>query len=417
MVTKELAPFLQTINYHQALHLKDELTQTSDFFANPAACFSQAAFTNLSASDSPIQSLCLSDRSFPQLEASTGLLLEHSISTIGALQHLTKLHLSMQARTDFEPLAQLSGLEDLALQSGSRTASACDVLRSNSPTLTHVLLSSRGWDSDTLSALDGLSKLQSVTVKVLSLTIEDASTLSHLLRPQSIQIMLRKCAKMEPKAFKVLSSSQASITHLELWELDMSGFCELQSLQSLCSLTVVRPSAEFTGEGLQHQPNLHTLRLVSCFALNDPGLQALIVSAPALKILMVQQELQQICPAELRESDMLTKHGLVTVAQAPDLVYLDLQGVKITRGGEKMLENTINAQQKAGNMQPALAILLPKFSKRYGDRLFTPDSLHYPAFVPHPDGRTNMISCGNVNKSHGLKEIIDAVQALQISVK
>ena len=409
VVTKELAPFLHTINYHQVLHLKDELTQTSDFFTNPAGCFSSSAFKNLSSNDSPIQSLCLSDHSFPQLESSYSHM-DHNISAIGALQHLTKLHLSMQTLPDFVPLAQLSGLKDLALQSGGfRTASACDVLRSNSPTLTHVLLCNcvrnsgiwdsddYGWDSDTLRALDDLSKLQSFTIKVLSLTVKDARILSHLLRPQSIQIVLRRCARMSPEAFKVLSSSQASITHLELWELDRSGFCELQSVQSLCSLTVVRPSADITGEGLQNQPRLHTLRLVSCFALNDAGLQALILFAPMLNMLMIQQELQHkhLCPAELRDSDVLTKHGLMTVAQAPNLVYLDLQGVKITRGGEKMLENTIYAQQKSGNMQSAVAILLPKFSEQYGDQLFTPRNLHYPAFVPHPARRTNKISCSN----------------------
>jgi len=79
------------------------------------------------------------------------------------------------------------------------------------------------------------------------------------------------------------------------------------------------------------------------------------------------------------------------------------------------VESSICAQQKAGNMQPAVVMLLPKFSKRYGDNVFTPDSMHYPAFAPHRDGRTNMISCGNVNKNQDLKDTISAVQALHVN--
>jgi len=123
------------------------------------------------------------------------------------------------------------------------------------------------------------------------------------------------------------------------------------------------------------------------------------------------------CPAELNDSDALTKHGLVSVAQASNLVYLDLQGVKITRGGEKLLESTICAQQKAGKMQPAVAMVLPKFSKRYGDNVFTPECLHYPAFAPIPDGRRNIVICGNVNKNQELKDTIAAIQGMQLSCR
>ena len=37
MVSKELASFLHSIDYHQALDLSAELTQASDFFTTPAA--------------------------------------------------------------------------------------------------------------------------------------------------------------------------------------------------------------------------------------------------------------------------------------------------------------------------------------------------------------------------------------------
>ena len=390
LISKELGPFLHSVDYHQAFDLAAELTKTSDFFNNPASFFSSAAFRNLSAGSSPLQSLCLSDHSLPQCEACQGIALENSIGAIAELQHLTRLHLSIKARTDFDPLAQLSGLQDLALQSDSRSASACGVMNSSRQTLQRVILTSRGWDTATLSALDTLPKLRTLTIKVLSMAVEDAIVLSHLLQPDSIQIMLRKCSKMAPEAFTILSSSQANITHLEVWEMENACLCKLQSMQSLTGLTI--------GEALVSQPNLDTLRLVSCFALTDAGLRSLLAAAPLVKMLLIQQELQHTCPTQLSDSDTLTKHGLVSIAQASNLVYLDLQGVKITKGGEKLLESNICAQQKAGKLQPAVAMVLPKFSRRYGDNVFTPECLHYPAFALIPDGRRNLIICGKKNQ-------------------
>ena len=415
MVTKELAPFLHSVDYHRALQLSGELNKSSDFFLKPAACFCQAAFNNLSSNNSPIQSLCLSDRSMHELEPSKGVSLENSIAAIASLHHLTKLHLTILARTDFEPLAQLKGLQDLALQSDSRAASATDVLRSNSQTLHTVKLVSRGWNADTLTTLLDLPKLQTFTIKVLSLCVDDAQTLSRLLRPSSVQLMLRKCAKMKPEAFKILTSGQATITHLELWELEPACFCALQTMPSLQALTVARPSASFTGEGLAQQPALSTLRLVSCFTLSNDGLHGLITSTPILRMLLIQQELQHACPAEFREQETLTKHGLVSIVAASQLEIADFRGVKVTRGGEKLLESSIIAQQKAGKMLPAVVLMLPKFSKRLGDHVFSPDSLHYPSFVPRLEGRTNTVICGSVNKDPNLKEMISSMQALASS--
>ena len=132
-------------------------------------------------------------------------------------------------------------------------------------------------------------------------------------------------------------------------------------------------------------------------------------------MLLVQQELQHACPARFREQEALTKHGLVSVAAASSLVYIDLTGVKVTKGGEKMLESSIVAQQKAGKMQPAVALLLPKFSNSYGDYVFSTDSLHFPSFVPHPAGRTSMVMCGSLNKDAELKQVIASMQAVAVN--
>ena len=415
MLVKELCPFLLSINCHPVNDLSSELNQVSPFTTTPAASFSRSALKHLGDSNSPIRSLCLSDHSFPNLEHFQGLLLESSIGAIASLRHLTMLHLSIQARTDFQPLSQLTGLQDLALQSDSRSASAGDVVLSSSQSIQRIVLSRRGWDSATFAALDECPKLDTVTVKVLCLCEEDVRVLSNLMMPSSLQIMLRKCNKMKPKDFHTLTSGTAAITHLELWELENACFAQLQSIQSLSGLTLVRPCVQLTGQGFNPQPRLETLRLVSCFGLSDNGLRELLASAPSLKILMIQQELQHTRPVELKDSDTLTKHGLVSISEASELIYVDLQGVRVTRGGEKLLESTICAQQKAGKMQPAVVLVLPKFSKRLGDPLFTPDSLHYPAFVPCMEGRASTINCGSVSKSSELKETMAAFQALQVT--
>lgn len=419
MLVNKLGPFLLSIDSHQVLDLSAELLQVSDFTTKAAACFSQAALTHLGDSSSPIQSLSLSDHSIPGLEACKGLPLGHSISAIASLQHLTKLHLSIEGRTDFDPLTQLTSLEDLALQALSRHASACQVLHSNRHSLQHVILSSRGWDSATFEALQSLPNLDSVTIKVVFLTDVDAATLSSLHRPSSLQIMLRNCNRMHPHEFHTLTSGIASLTHLELWELDQACFAQLQSVQSLSGLTLVRPSLGVTGQGFKSQPRLETLRLISCFGMNDEGLRELVAGAPALKILMIQQEMHYACPAELNESDTVTKHGLVSLAEAAELMYVDLQGVKLTKGGQKLLESSICAQQKAGNMRSAIALVLPKFSRRYGESVFSCECLHYPAFVPcsYPafvPCRSSTIHCGSVGKEVQLKGVLSALKKQQV---
>lgn len=420
MLVKQLGNFLHSIDCHQVTDLSAALLQVSDFITKPAASFSLAALEQLGDSDSLIQSLCLSDHSLLSLEPCRGLSLESSISAIASLRHLTKLHLSIQSRTDFHPLTQLTNLEDLALQSDSRSASAGDVLHSSRHSLQRIVLSSRGWDTATFEALHDLVKLDTVTVKVLLLTDGDAITLGSLLRPSSVQLLLRKCSKMQPSTFHTLTSGIARITHLELWELDQAGYCQLQPLQFLSGLTLVWTCPEVTGQGFKSQPRLDTLRLMSCPGLSDEGLQEIIASTPALRMLTINQtselnihlptsqELRRSHqhPAELTHTDKLTKHGLISLVEASQLMYVDLQGVRITKGGAKLLESSICVQQKAGRMPSAVGLVLAKFPERYGECLSTLNSLQYPSFVLCPEGRSNIIRCGSVNRNAELKQVL-----------
>ena len=429
MLVKQLGHLLYSIDCHQVTDLSAGLHQVSDFTTKPAASFSLAALQHLGNSNSPIQSLCLSDHSLLNMEPCRGLSLENGISAIASVRHLTKLHLSIQARTDFHPLTQLTNLEDLALQSDSRSASACDVLHSSKHSLQRVVLSSRGWDTATFEALHDLPKLDTVTVKVLLLTDGNAMTLGSLLRPSSVQLMLRKCSKMQPQTLHTLTSGIARITHLELWELDQACYCQLQPLQFLSGLTLVWAYPEVTGQGFKSQTQLDTLRLVSCPGLSDEGLQQIIMAAPALRKLMINQaselniqlpnsrELQRAhhYQAELTDTNKLTKHGLISLVKASQLMYVDLQGVKITKGGAKLLESSIYAQQKAGRMPSAVALVLAKFPERYGECLNTLNSIQYPSFVLCSEGRSNIIHCGSVNRNAELKEVLANYQILSVN--
>ena len=106
------------------------------------------------------------------------------------------------------------------------------------------------------------------------------------------------------------------------------------------------------------------------------------------------------------------------VAKAPNLSYLDIQGVKVTEEGARLLKNTIRSQQKAGKMQKAFAMVLPKVCGLYENSMRALDDLHHPAFLLVPEsqttgGKRNIVICGSLNKSHSLRNILSAFHALE----
>ena len=106
---------------------------------------------------------------------------------IGALapmmSTLTKLHLTIRdsfflSTIDFQPLAQLGLLTDLALQIVHKVPTCCDgVLRSNRQTLQSVTLTAGSWTAATYGSLQHIAQLKVLTITIMEVDAAQAQAL------------------------------------------------------------------------------------------------------------------------------------------------------------------------------------------------------------------------------------------------
>ena len=95
------------------------------------------------------------------------------MADIAQLTSLTKLHLTLDnfsLMVDFQPLSQLSSLQDLALCCARGTASCAGVLDSSRETLCHVSLASISWSVETYQALQHIPNLDTLILKLFVLS-------------------------------------------------------------------------------------------------------------------------------------------------------------------------------------------------------------------------------------------------------
>ena len=82
------------------------------------------------------------------------------MTVIGSLKRLTKLHLAVFASdVNFEPLAQLGFLQDLALRTWGPQASCEGVLSSSKEALSSLRLDAVSWNAATYSCISQLPNL------------------------------------------------------------------------------------------------------------------------------------------------------------------------------------------------------------------------------------------------------------------
>ena len=152
-----LAPLLHSIDMYTVRH-----QQTADSQYTNAAVFSKftpAHITALQYCNDSLLALCISD-----LHASGAqpmATMADQMAVIAQLSGLTKLHLSTDGSqvVNFEPLSQLSSVQDLALQSVRRDVSCAGILTSSRLTLRQIILTADCWSSDTYTALQQLDHL------------------------------------------------------------------------------------------------------------------------------------------------------------------------------------------------------------------------------------------------------------------
>ena len=186
-VLELLAPFLKAWDDHvvtggHMVDLDESLPQL-----RPA--LTSAHSTTLLMATS-LQSLCVC------LDGSAAAA-NNMIAAIATLRSLRRLHLVVPADANLGALAQLSSLEDFALQTimepqllYTPMASCGHVLRSSRDTLQAVQLNCFGYTDDVYLALQCLPQLQTIMLKVYGLTRSAAACIGNLAAAQSIHVWL-----------------------------------------------------------------------------------------------------------------------------------------------------------------------------------------------------------------------------------
>ena len=211
-----------------------------------------------------------------------------SIAGIAQLSSLTKLHLSLQNAgeqdVNFRPLSQLSILEDLTLQS-CRTVCCAHVLRSSKQSLRCISLTGKRWRSATYEALQDMSHLDNLFVKLWrSMRSAQACAVAEL-RANHVELYL--CRTDDRHVLSALSSLQSGIHHLTLCHLGDRQSAGLKSQDTLETLTIAN-SPLLTASSLQVHPNVTELTLIECPSITVAGLRHLLsTTLPALTKLTV----------------------------------------------------------------------------------------------------------------------------------
>ena len=168
-VLQLLEPFITQVDYYDVL--KDLTSGDRADFDTINAAFTPSHIAALQQCSTNLQTLSISDRTQAEDQLAT---LVPSMSAIANFTSLTRLHLTLTlsaTAADFQPLAQLSLLEDLALQCpvDVNSASCSGVLSSSRATLRAVVLTAGSWDAKTYRSLQGSTQLDEVCIRIWQL--------------------------------------------------------------------------------------------------------------------------------------------------------------------------------------------------------------------------------------------------------
>lgn len=173
-------------------------------------------------------------------------------------------HLTLTAvyiEVDFQPLAHLSMLTDLALQcpmlTHRPTRSCNGVLSSSKQPLHHVILTAGAWDIHTLLSLQTCSQLKSVCIRVGQLSKAEAEQLGGV-QADGIQLMLLTPHRLQADVIQALTASVPRIRELTCRDIPHSWGSYLEWLPSLETLHLLS-AKEVPSEGLQPQLSVKSL--------------------------------------------------------------------------------------------------------------------------------------------------------------
>ena len=140
------------------------------------------------------------------------------------MANLTKLHLTVSRGhygdpTDFQPLAQLSMLQNLALQCNDDYNKCEGVLMRNRQTLRKVTLTAHAWSASTYSSLQAVAQLDFLNISIKGIDIEQAQAFGSITAEV---FRLNLHGMIREGALAALNSNSPAVHELTLWNLDQA---------------------------------------------------------------------------------------------------------------------------------------------------------------------------------------------------
>ena len=359
---QQLAPYLHKVQLHAAP--AGLFQAASDFTRAPHSQLTDAHWAAFFAAAADLETFCVADPHVSLVTAHSAIV--SHMNDICRMTRLTCLHLNIRCVGDFanwQPLRQLTTLEDLALQSCGPLTQCSAVLFSNSHCLRSLILTAGTWDSRTYWALFCLSALQTLTLRVAAIADQDAQIVAGLPAPDEIKIMLTQCNLLTPAALKSLTTGSANITEMALWRVAGHHVKHLKPMPYLHTLFLVRCCQQtFQVSELQQQPMLTSLHIVRCWTLDEAAILHIVVRFPELKALSFHHELGAV-PANGVTPAKITEHGVLLLTQLPKLSYLGLGGLHgLTRPIVKQLHYTFKTLRHAHMAKAPVFVLLPSLN-------------------------------------------------------
>ena len=320
-VLQLLAPFVTQVDYYSVF--KDLVGGDRNDYVTIDAAFTPSHIAGLQQGSTNLQTLSISDRTQSEDQLAT---LATSMSAIANFTSLTRLHLTLTLHAtaaDLQPLAQLSLLEDLALQCpvDVEGASCSGVLSSSRTTLCAVVLKAGSWDAETYRSLQGSAQLEKVCIRVFWLWYAAALELGKV-KAKFIQLVIVELHECSCRTFRALTAHKPCIRELACRDMPDDFTVYLQQMPNLERLYLIE-ARMFTGMQLQSHPTLRSLYITHRGDdILTVDLGRIAQKLPALAVLQLQsvcgqdpdyielasaKKLQNLC---LQVPDMLTNESM-----------------------------------------------------------------------------------------------------------
>lgn len=301
-----------------------------------------------------LTSLCISDKRQAFEHPATGL--AHNMPSVAHFSSLTRLHLSLACGNpvaDFQPLSQLSTLEDLALQYHGSPCCCKDVLVSCRQTLRAVILASTGLSDATYQALGQVPCLNRLVIKLWAMNTTQATGFQHLkAKHVHLEIFNFMHTSQMALLFWANRSNVIQVHELTLWCVEDARIGLLTPMPFLRSLNIVA-STGFTGSTMQRHSNVTELNLINVPGINSSGLQHMLATAlPHVK------KVAFLAPHDPGSSVSVTQDILNAIQHGRYLSLVDLRGMTgLTSSHAEQLQSALSRQLRPE--QPSLIVKMP----------------------------------------------------------